>query len=376
MADEVVKCPKCGTEIPVSAILRQKIETELKSDTAQKIKQAKEAGKREATQELELEVADLNTQITEKEEALKQAKATELKLRKRERALQEKEENLELEIEKRLTNERSEIRKEIEKKVETRHELALRTRDEKIERLKKDLAETQRRAEQGSVQEQGEIFEKGLEEALRKSFTNDTIEPVPKGVKGPDVMQTVIDGGRNCGVILWECKRTKAWNNNWVGKLKEDQREVGAAISIIVSQTLPKDIDTFGLLDGVWVTSYETAMALAMALRESLMEISLVRVASEGKDQKMEAIYNYLIGQEFRQKVMAIVEAFVTMKADLDKEKRAMTSIWKKREKQIEMIVKSTSGMYGDIRAIAGSSVKEIRQLELEEVKPKELPSS
>ncbi|MBN2378613.1 DUF2130 domain-containing protein [candidate division WOR-3 bacterium] len=376
MNEEIVKCPNCGFEISVSKVLREKLQTELESDLNKKLERAKQVGKDEAAQALDLELVDLREQIKEKDAALKSAKQTELELRKRERTIQEKEESLEIEIQRRLSDDRSKIKKEIEDQTNTRHELDLKSKDDVIERLKKDLGEAQRRAEQGSMQQQGEVFELSVEDTLRNNFPQDTIEPVPKGVKGADVMQTVLTGGRNCGVILWECKRTKNWSGDWILKLKEDQREIGAALAIIVTETLPKGMKNFGNLDSVWVTPYDSAIPLALALREFLKELAFTRAASEGKNGKMEAIYNYLVGQEFRQKIEAIVETFIAMKSDLEKEKRAMFSIWNKREKQIEMVVKNTSGMHGEIKAIVGASFKEIKTLELNgSSEVKELPS-
>ena len=235
-----------------------------------------------------------------------------------------------------------------------------------MESMRKQIEELRRKAEQGSQQLQGEVQELELEEILRAAFPFDSIEPVPKGIRGADVLQKVHNqSGHFCGTILWESKQTKAWSDAWIAKLKDDQREVKAEIAVILTTTLPKGVDAFNQVDGVWITNYKSLMGLTTALRINLIQLSNTKLASVGKGEKMEALYNYLSGVEFRQRIEAIVEAFSTMKQDLDQEKRAMTKIWAKREKQIERVVTSTAGMYGDIQGIVGASLPELKGLEL-----------
>jgi hypothetical protein len=169
--------------------------------------------------------------------------------------------------------------------------------------------------------------------------------------------------GQPCGTILWESKRTKNWSDGWLAKLREDQRAAKAEIAVIVSQALPKGVDTFDLVDGVWVTHPRAALPVAMTLRHTLLEVSLARQSSEGQQTKMEMVYQYLTGPRFRQRVQAIVEAFSSMQEDLDKEKRAITKQWAKREEQIERVMGATVGMYGDLQGIAGRSLQEIEGL-------------
>ena len=200
-------------------------------------------------------------------------------------------------------------------------------KEQTISSMQKQIEELKRRAEQGSQQLQGEVQELELESLLRAKFPQDTIEPVPKGEHGGDVLQRVKNSsGQLCGTIIWESKRTKSWSDTWLAKLREDQRTAKAEIAVIVSQALPKDIDPFGQMEEVWVTYPKTAMPVAVLLRQALLEVSAARIASEGQQTKMEMVYHYLTGPRFRQRVQAIVEAFSSMQEDLDKEKKAIIS--------------------------------------------------
>lgn len=218
------------------------------------------------------------------------------------------------------------------------------------------------------MQTQGEVLELDLESLLKSQFPVDEIEPVPKGIKGADIVQRVHDrGGRFCGTIIWESKHTKAWNDGWLSKLKDDQREVKAEIAVLVTETMPKGIERFSQVGGVWVTSYVLSIALASVLRTSLIDLAQLKSSLVGKSEKMEVLYNYLSGSEFRQRIEAIVESFQSMKEDLEQEKRATVKMWAKREKQIERVVTNTAGMYGDMEGIIGTSLPHIRSLELTE---------
>jgi hypothetical protein len=201
---------------------------------------------------------------------------------------------------------------------------------------------------------------------LRSRFPIDEIQPVPKGEFGGDVLHRVIgSGGHTGGTILWETKRTRNWSDAWLIKLREDQRAAKAEIAVIVTQTLPKGVETFEMLDGVWVTHANAALPVALILRHSLLELALARQSSEGLQTKTEMVYQYLTGPRFRQRVEAIVEAFTTMQDDLDKERRVIMKQWAKREEQIMRVMSATVGMYGDLQGIAGRSLQEIEWLEL-----------
>jgi hypothetical protein len=232
--------------------------------------------------------------------------------------------------------------------------------------MQKQVEELKRKAEQGSQQLQGEVQELGLESTLKTRFPCDIFESVPIGQHGGDLLQKVIGSLQQvCGTILWESKRTKAWNDGWLAKLRDDQRNAKAEFAVIVSQVLPKDVDVFDLVDGVWVTSYRTVIPVAIALRHSLTELAIARQAGEGQHTKMDMIYQYLTGPRFRHRIQAIVEKISDMQADLEKERRTMTKLWAKREEQIRCVVESTAGMYGDLQGIAGKGLTEIEGLEL-----------
>jgi hypothetical protein len=213
---------------------------------------------------------------------------------------------------------------------------------------------------------QGEVLELELEATLRAHFPLDCIEPVGKGEFGGDVLQGVTSPvGQPCGALLWETKRTKNWTDGWLAKLRADQRAAGAELAILVSNALPKGVDAFGYIDGVWVTDFRFAVPLAVALRQSLAEIASARQAQEGQETKMELVYQYFTGPKFKHRVEAIVEKFADMQADLDRERKAMTRLWAKREAQIYGVIESTVGMYGDLQGIAGKAFQEIEGLQI-----------
>jgi hypothetical protein len=231
--------------------------------------------------------------------------------------------------------------------------------------MTRTIEELKRKAEQGSQQSQGEVLELELEELLRGRFPTDTIEPVGKGELGADVVQRVNGQvGQPAGIILWETKRTKAWSEGWLGKLRDDQRRSGADIALIISHALPKHIEQFDLVDGVWVAHPRCALPVAVALRQGLIDVSSSRLVQQGQQTKMEQVYNYLTGTRFRQRVEAVVEKFSDMRDDLDKERKFMGRQWAKRETQILAVIDSTVGMVGDLQAIAGKAMPEITSLE------------
>jgi hypothetical protein len=233
-----------------------------------------------------------------------------------------------------------------------------------------------RKAEQGSMETQGEVLEQDFESQLKGFFVHDDIQPVPKGIKGADLIHTVrTPMGDECGVLLWETKNTKAWSNAWIPKLKDDMIQTRASIAVLVSVVLPNGVKRFGQVDGVWVSDPLCAIPLAAVLREQLEAISRERTASVGKNEKMEALYGYLAGVEFKQKIEGIIEAFTSMQDQLNKERRAMEKHWKQREKEIERVVKNTAGLYGDMQGIIGGQIPAIPALELDGDTTKQLPN-
>ena len=313
-----------------------------------------------------VEVKDLKEQLEEKSKQLETSREKELVLLRRQREVEEREQNLKLEVARQLDDERKKIWEDATKKVSEEQRLKEADKDKQLADLHKQIEELQRKAEVASQQAQGEVQEIELESVLSQQFRFDKIEPVPKGVRGADIIQRVYDEtGRFCGSIIWESKRTKNWANDWIQKLKDDQRAVKAEIAALVSLVLPKDIDRFGLSEGVWVSDFSSVVGLATALRVNLIDVAYASNALKGKSEKMELVYQYLSGPSFRQRVEAIVESFVSMKNDLNAEKRSMEKIWAKREGQINRVINSTAGMYGDLQGIIGSALPEVKILEL-----------
>jgi hypothetical protein len=332
------------------------------SEEARKAKLALSTDLEEKTRAL----VDLQEVLKKREEKLAEAQKAQAELIKKQRELDDAKREMDLTVEKRVREGLTATREQAKKEAEEGLKLKVAEKDQTIASMQKKIEELKHRAEQGSQQLQGEVQELALEDLLRSKFPFDTIEPVAKGEFGGDVVQRVIGAnGQPSGTILWESKRTKNWSDTWLPKLREDQRSARAEIAVIVSQALPKDVETFETIDGVWVAHPRAALPVAAILRQSLIEVALARQASEGQQTKTEMIYQYLTGPRFRQRVEAIVEAFSTMQSDLDKEKKAIMKQWAKRDEQINRVMQATVGMYGDLQGIAGKTLLEIEGLSM-----------
>ena len=311
------------------------------------------------------EIAELQTILQQRDVKLAEAQRAQVEIIKKQRELDDAMREIELTVEKRVQQSLTVTREQGRKEAEEELKLKVYEKEQTITSMQRQIEELKRRAEQGSQQLQGEVQELELENLLRTKFPGDSIQPVPKGEFGGDVIHRVNGAvGQSCGFILWECKRTKNWSDGWLAKLREDQRAAKAEIAVIVSQALPKEVETFELLEGVWVTHPRAALPVAMVLRQSLLEIAAVRQSSEGQQTKMEMVYQYLTGPRFRQRVQAIVEAFSCMREDLDREKKTITRQWAKRDEQIDRVMQATVGMYGDLQGIAGKTLQEIEGLD------------
>jgi hypothetical protein len=248
---------------------------------------------------------------------------------------------------------------------EHEYQLKLKELEKQLDDQRKLADEMKRKAEQGSMQLQGEVQELLLEEILKDHFPFDGIGEVGKGVEGADCIQVVRNHlGHDCGKIIFESKRTKSFNNGWIEKLKADMRNKQADVAILVTQAYPKEMTCFGEKDGVWICSFSEVLALTNALRHTIIRIAETKKAEENKGEKMQMLYGYLTGIEFRQQIETIVEGFLSMKNSISKERIQMEKIWKEREKQLERVLLSTSGMYGSIKGIAGASIGNIPLLE------------
>jgi len=311
------------------------------------------------------ELSELQVVLKQRDEKLAEAQKAQAELIRKQRELDDAKREMELTIEKRVQESLTTAREQGKKEAGDELQLRVMEKEQTILGMQKQIEELKRKAEQGSQQLQGEVLELQLESILSAKFPHDSVAPVPKGEHGGDLVQKVITpAGSVCGTILWESKRTKNWQDGWLSKLREDQRAAKAEIAVIVTTVLPKGVETFGQIDGVWITHPRTLVPVAMSLRQMLIEVNCARQATEGQQTKMEMIYQYLTGSKFRLRVQAIVEAFSNMADDLTKEKKTTLKQWAKREEQITRVMEATVGMYGELQGIAGKTLQEIDGLE------------
>ncbi len=404
-----IKCPNCGHELDIENVLsaeleqkyqkefQDKLNSSLQSVESDKLKLAEEQKsfeekkkkenelftqrlsqeKIKLSQELQESItksisADFENQLTilqnnaaEKEEKLKEARKKELEFLQREQSLQLKEEELQLTLQRQLMEEREKLKNQLQKEEterfglkEQEYQLRMKELEKQLDDQKKLAEEMRRKSEQGSMQLQGEVQELMLEEMLQATFTFDLIEPVGKGVRGADCIQTVRNKfGNETGKIIYESKRTKDFSNEWIEKLKADMRTLGADVAVIVTQAFPKDMDRFGEKDGVYICSFNEVKGVALLLREALLKIFEARKSQENKGDKMVMLYDYLTGAEFNEQWKAIREGFMSMKQSIQRERDAMEKLWKAREKQLEKVMLNAAYIRGSIEGIAGTDV-------------------
>lgn len=412
-----IKCPNCGTEIDVNEVLynqleskhkaeyleqrkkledeveakrkeykahldtlkakenelkeqKEKFDDELKKATAEQLKLEKQKLSDELKKQINNEYIEqtelLKKELDAKSEQVKELNASKAQIEKLKREKEEIESAVQAKAEVTLNEKLKEEREKIQKATDDKVELRLKEKEEQLEMLKKQLQEAQRKAEQGSMQLQGEVQELAIEEWLREKFPFDTIDEVKKGARGADCMQIVhTREHQNCGKIYYESKRTKDFQKSWIEKFKADMRDKGADIGVLVTEVMPSELDRMGLIDGVWVCNFDEFKGLVSVLREHIIKIHHVGLSQENKSDKMSILYGYLTSNEFKMQIEAIVEGFTGMQADLESEKRSMQRIWKQREKQIEKVLNNTVNMYGSIKGIAGNAIGNIKALEL-----------
>ena len=346
-----------------------KVAAQLKAERERVIAEETNKARLAAAAELEAksrELVDLQEVLKSRDAKLSEAQKAQAELIKKQRELDDAKREIDLTVEKRVQESLSNVRASAKREAEDSLKLRVLEKDQTIASMQQKIEELKQKAEQGSQQLQGEVQEMDLESLLRTKFPFDSIEPVPKGEFGGDVLHRVNSStGQASGSILWESKRTKNWSDGWLPKLRDDQRTAKAEVSILVSHALPKGIETFDVVDGVWVTTPRAALPVATILRQTLIEIGVARQVGEGQQTKTEMIYQYLTGPRFRHRVEAIVEAFSSMKEDLDRERKAIMKQWAKRDEQIERVMVATVGMYGDLQGIAGKTLQEIEGLSL-----------
>lgn len=308
----------------------------------------------------------LQESVADSEEKVKLARAKEMEVLQLQKQLKSQKDELELQLEKKLLERTKEIEEREGKRAQEHQELKLKEKEHQIEQMKKLIEEMKRKSEQGSMQLQGEVQELALEELLRSAFPYDIINEVGKGIKGADAVHQVNNHlGQPCGTIIYESKRTQAFTESWVEKLKGDMRKTGADIAVIVTQTMPKDMPHFGQRNGVWICSYQEAVSLAQVLRDGLIKIYQAAKSQENKGEKMQMLYDYMTGNEFHQQVEAIVDGFMHIKESINKERIQMEKIWKEREKQLEKAMLNTTYLYASVKGIAGAAIGEVKYLEM-----------
>ncbi len=379
-----IKCPNCGHEFEPSDSIREEVQKELRTKMADWQKQQQQKfetqlldEKKKTQQETESLIrksvsSDFENQLRllqqnnkDNEEKLKLARERELEFLKKQQALQQKENEIDIQLQKMLLEERSKLSEIIRKEEaernslkDTEYQLKLKEKDEQIEAQRKLADEMKRKFEQGSMQSQGESQELLLEELLRSSFPFDVITEVGKGVRGADCILTVRNNlGQECGKIIFESKRTKDFANDWIEKLKADMRSQGADVAVIVTQALPKDMEKFGEKEGVWICSFAEVKPVVQMLRDGLIKVSSALKSQENRGDKMNLLYNYLTSREFAEQWQAIREGFMSMKLSIQKERDAMEKLWKKREKQLEKVLLNAAHVRGSIEGISGKDV-------------------
>ncbi len=296
---------------------------------------------------------------------LGEATLKEAEILRREREMQDRERQIPVELERRLNEEASKVRENLTREVQETQRLHDEDHRQQILGLQRTIDDLQRKAAQGSQQIQGEAQEVVLKDLLARAFPRDDVEDVAKGTPGADLQQRIRDDtGADCGAILWESKRTKAWSDEWLPKLRDDMRTAGAACAAIVSRTLPPDIAHFAQRDGIWVCSWDVVVPMAAVLRAGLIEVAVARQTAEGRDEKVQLLYNYLTSPEFNNRVGGVVEAFTDMRKDLEDEMKKMRALWAKRSKQLDRALVNMAAFYGSLRGIAGGRIGEIQALE------------
>ncbi len=338
---------------------------------ADKLKEAmakrEEDMRRSVKDEYDVTINAQKKELEEKRKQVLELKEKELEIQRIKNKMAEVEKDFELKYEKKLSERLTEKEDAISKRLTEQVELKLKEKDKQLQDQSELIEELKRKKDQGSMQLQGEIQELVIEDMLRSAFPFDIVEEVPKGVRGADSMQTVVNAMQQvCGKIIFESKRTKAFSKEWIDKLKMDQRNVGAELAVLVTSVLPKEISLFGSMDGIWICGYQEMTSMVSLLRQTLIKTHSVSLAQENKGDKKEILYSFVSSEEFKQQVGAIIDGFSKMKEELDKEKRAMHSIWKRREKQIDSVIQNTIDMHASIKGIAGDSILSIETLELD----------
>ncbi len=402
MADFIITCPNCSHQFEPGESIREELQTKLRAQMQDWQKKKDEEFKQkessllqqlsakdeETRKQIEAEKKKLQAELQESirksvatdfenqlkmlqqnaadnEEKLKEARKKELEFLQKEQSLKIKEEELQITVQRQLMEEREKLKEQLQKEEterlglkEQEYQLRMKELEKQLDDQKKLAEEMRRKSEQGSMQLQGEVQELMLEEMLQSAFTFDKIEPVGKGVRGADCIQTVHNRfGNEAGRIIYESKRTKDFSNDWIEKLKADMRTLGADVAVIVTQAFPKDMDRFGEKEGVYICSFAEVKSVALLLRDALLKVYEAKKSQENKGDKMVMLYDYLTGAEFNEQWKAIREGFMSMKLSIQRERDAMEKLWTAREKQLEKVLLNAAYIRGSIEGIAGTDV-------------------
>jgi len=368
MDQGIITCPRCGAEIPITDALRESIRKGMEEEYRVRLKDEIERRLKIELERREAEIEEkyrlMQDQLEVKSRRLDEAIRGESEERRKRMELEETLKQKNLEIERRVDEERKRIESELRKGLEMEFNLKNREIQERNEELSRRVQELQRKLEQGSQQLQGEALEIELESFLRNAFPMDVIEPVPVGIRGPDIIHRVKSpAGFDAGSIAWEAKRTKEWNDQWISKLKDDLLNYKVEVGIIVSSALPKDIKSFGIKDGIFISNFESVKPLANIIRSNLIEIARQRRIGESTDESKEILYRYFTSQQFRQRIESVVTSIRKMREDLDSERRSMERLWARREKEIERAELGVISMFGELQGIVGPTLQDIKEL-------------
>ncbi len=367
-------CPHCKKSIELSEAITHQMEEQLMSGLQVKHKEeldsarkaAQEESSKKAKQEFELQLKRMSEETAAKDQQNKELLEQLTALTKEMRELRRKNDETKLEMQKELTLAEEKIRVDVSKKAEEEIHLKMAAKDKQLEDTLKELEDAKRKLTQGSQQLQGEVFEVEFEKLLQEHYPHDKILPVGKGIKGGDIIQEVWDSrGNYAGKILWELKNTKTWSEPWIDKLKVDKRTVNADEAVIITEVMPASMKAAGFRNGVWVTERNFVLPLTDSLRVKLIQLVMIKNSLQGKDAKMESLYLYLTGTEFKNRIEAIVEAFSSMQQEVEKEKRYFANKWARDEKNIRQVIDSTYGMHGDLKGILAGVVPQIKGIDL-----------
>ena len=369
-----VVCPNCGKKVEISEAIKHQIQESILAKAEVKHKEDLEKLKleveakteRKIKEELELKFKDSQNELSEAKEQSRLLRDQLLEITKELRAVRQKDKDREQEMQDKLLKEEEKIRLEARKNAEEEQHTKLMQKDKQLQDTLKELEDARRKLQQGSQQLQGETFELEFENLLRDQYPNDKITPVKKGSKGGDIVQEIWDGNGNyAGKILWELKNTKTWSEPWIEKLKSDKRSINADEAILISEVLPNDMKTAGFRKNVWITQKNFVIPLSDTIRSKLIQLFYIKNSVKGKDEKMEILFRYLSGSEFKNRVEEIVDAFTNMQAEVEREKRYFSNKWARDEKNIRQVIDNTYGMHGDLKGIVGRILPQIKGLEI-----------